>query len=187
MFRDIHMNTAKGLPAGLPAGLPDVHMNTAKLDTTRTFKQGQFRLWEKELLDSPEVKRKATVAQLCERSPAPCLVLVVVATDPARPRRLPRLLLPAPGLHRLAQGPPRQVRRRYRRPRALVRRAPQGVQVVLRARARRPPQAPHEAPRRSVPHHRSGRTGRLRRGLPRPQAGDRRGMRPQEDAQTDAL
>lgn len=68
---DIHMQTNKGFPAF------DVHMNTAKgytmgaddvyMDTARgTLKPGGFQLWERELLDSPEVKRKSTVAQLCE-------------------------------------------------------------------------------------------------------------------------
>lgn len=68
------MDTAKGFPAGLP----DIRMNTAKgvtltndirMETARgnnTIKGGQFQLWEKELLESSEVRRKATVAQLCE-------------------------------------------------------------------------------------------------------------------------
>lgn len=66
------MDTAKGFPAGLP----DIRMNTAKgvtltndirMETARgnnTIKGGQFQLWEKELLESSEVRRKATVAQL---------------------------------------------------------------------------------------------------------------------------
>ncbi|KAI0717491.1 kinase-like protein [Cerioporus squamosus] len=69
---DIHMNTAKGLTMSVP----DIRMNTAKgltvdkdirMDTAKpgtTLKQPGFKLWEKELLDSPEVRRKATVAQL---------------------------------------------------------------------------------------------------------------------------
>lgn len=72
-YRDIHMDTAKAFPAGLA----DIRMNTAKgvtltndirMETARgnnTFKGG-FQLWEKELLESSEVRRKATVAQLCE-------------------------------------------------------------------------------------------------------------------------
>ena len=42
----------------------DVHMETLK----RTVKKpgAVLQLWERELLDAPEVKRKATVAQLCE-------------------------------------------------------------------------------------------------------------------------
>ncbi|KAI0042090.1 AGC/NDR protein kinase [Auriscalpium vulgare] len=67
---DIHMHTAKGYTMGLP----DVHMNTAKgmtfgdvrMDTARpgTTLKANFQLWERELLDSPEVRRKSTVAQL---------------------------------------------------------------------------------------------------------------------------
>jgi cell cycle protein kinase DBF2 len=74
--RDIHMDTAKGITLGLR----DIHMGTAKpgggawsddisMDTARnatTVKAGGFQLWERELLQSAEVKRKATVAQLCE-------------------------------------------------------------------------------------------------------------------------
>ena len=70
------METAKGLPA--INSYADVRMGTAKaftlnhditMETARggtTLKQGGFQLWERELLDSSEVKRKATVAQLCE-------------------------------------------------------------------------------------------------------------------------
>ncbi|KAK0464804.1 AGC/NDR protein kinase [Armillaria novae-zelandiae] len=70
--RDIHMDTAKGLPI---SGF-DIHMNTAKGLTfsddinmqtakgTSTIKQPGLQLWERELLDTAEVKRKATVAQL---------------------------------------------------------------------------------------------------------------------------
>ncbi|SJL05222.1 related to protein kinase DBF2 [Armillaria ostoyae] len=70
--RDIHMDTAKGLPV---SGF-DIHMNTAKGLTfsndinmqtakgTSTIKQPGLQLWERELLDTAEVKRKATVAQL---------------------------------------------------------------------------------------------------------------------------
>jgi len=74
-YRDVQMDTAKGLTMGLP----DIQMGTAKgytmsgdirMETARgggtTMKQGGFQMWERELLDSPEVKRKATVAQLCE-------------------------------------------------------------------------------------------------------------------------
>ena len=73
---DIRMETAKGLPA--TNSYADVRMGTAKaftlnhditMDTARggtTLKQGGLQLWERELLDSSEVKRKATVAQLCE-------------------------------------------------------------------------------------------------------------------------
>ncbi|OCH94208.1 AGC/NDR protein kinase [Obba rivulosa] len=70
---DIHMNTAKGMTLGLPdirmataKGMTfdrDVRMETARVDTA-TLKGANFKLWEKELLDSPEVRRKSTVAQL---------------------------------------------------------------------------------------------------------------------------
>jgi len=75
-YPDIHMNTAKGMTLGLP----DIHMATTKgsasdndirMETARpgtTVRQNGFKIWEKELLESPEVKRKATVAQLCESS-----------------------------------------------------------------------------------------------------------------------
>lgn len=71
------MNTAKGLPS---IQSYDVRMNTAKspfepnkdiyMETARgdtaTVKAGPaFQVWEKDLLESGEVKRKATVAQLC--------------------------------------------------------------------------------------------------------------------------
>jgi hypothetical protein len=66
------MDTAKGLTA---AGFPDIRMATAKafpsdimMETAKgnkTMKAGGFQIWERELLDNPEVKRKATVAQLC--------------------------------------------------------------------------------------------------------------------------
>ncbi len=53
-------------------GLPDVHMaphfNDTITDSPRpgtTLKNGKFQLWERELLESSEVRRKSTVAQLC--------------------------------------------------------------------------------------------------------------------------
>ncbi|KAL5518479.1 DBF2 [Sanghuangporus vaninii] len=56
---DVRMATAnmKGLSI-----TNDVHMETVKPGTT--IKRGVLQLWERELLESPEVKRKATVAQL---------------------------------------------------------------------------------------------------------------------------
>lgn len=70
---EIHMDTAKGITAGMQdismgtARAPwsdDIHMETARGGTT--MKQGGFQMWERELLESPEIRRKATVAQLCE-------------------------------------------------------------------------------------------------------------------------
>lgn len=59
-YTDIRMNTAK-LPLDRN---DDIYMETARVATT--VKQGVvFQPWEKEHLDSAEVKRKATVAQLC--------------------------------------------------------------------------------------------------------------------------
>jgi cell cycle protein kinase DBF2 len=81
-YRDIHMDTAKGLPSSMH-NYSDIRMGTAKPFTTKdditmntarggaTAKQIGFQTWEKELLESSEVRRKATVAQLCksERTP----------------------------------------------------------------------------------------------------------------------
>ena len=57
---DIHMNTARGMTIA-----DDIRMDTARGTTTTTVKQNALKAWEKELLDSSEVKRKSTVAQLC--------------------------------------------------------------------------------------------------------------------------
>lgn len=53
------METAKGMTMG------DVTMETAR-GTGYKKTAPNLQLWEKELVASPEVKRKATVAQLCE-------------------------------------------------------------------------------------------------------------------------
>ncbi|KAJ3485717.1 hypothetical protein NLI96_g4767 [Meripilus lineatus] len=53
---DIRMVTAKGTMSS------DISMQTARGDTT--IRGGQFKPWERELLDAPEVRRKATAAQL---------------------------------------------------------------------------------------------------------------------------
>lgn len=74
------METSRGVPKNL-GGLPasdDIYMKTAKgfntiandirMETARggtTMKQSPHQLWERELIESAEVKRKATVAQLC--------------------------------------------------------------------------------------------------------------------------
>lgn len=78
------MNTAKNLTSkdfmmhaarsGPPSGLPVMDNNTlddVRMDTARvggTTMKSRLRLWELELIESAEVKRKATVAQLCEGS-----------------------------------------------------------------------------------------------------------------------
>lgn len=46
-------------------GSEDVHMRTARHDV-KPEKDRQLQPWEKELLDKTEVRRKATVAQICE-------------------------------------------------------------------------------------------------------------------------
>jgi len=76
-YHDIHMETAKGLPsiqsysdirmgtAKSPQGATDdIYMETARGGTTMKQQSG-FQVWERELLESSEVRRKATVAQLC--------------------------------------------------------------------------------------------------------------------------
>jgi len=56
----------------------DVIMQTAKAGTTVKQLNVGLRLWQKELLESPEVKRKATVAQLCEFSIQPRSTLLTL-------------------------------------------------------------------------------------------------------------
>ncbi|KAG8874019.1 hypothetical protein FRB97_006200 [Tulasnella sp. 331] len=56
-IRDVRMDTAKGMTMG------DVTMQTAR-GTTWKKTGPNLQLWERELVASPEVKRKATVAQL---------------------------------------------------------------------------------------------------------------------------
>jgi cell cycle protein kinase DBF2 len=65
------MDTRAGKSSAV-VGLPDVLMATLSNDTITetsrpgtTFKNGRFQLWERELLESSEVRRKSTVAQLC--------------------------------------------------------------------------------------------------------------------------
>ena len=70
MADDIHMETVKtgfetnsDLLSRLKDGNDDIHMQTVK---TIAPSKAPIKPWERELLDSPEVKRKATVAQLCK-------------------------------------------------------------------------------------------------------------------------
>ena len=58
---DIHMATAKG-GFTIPSRA-DIHMETFKPQSTA--KKSGLQLWERERLEAPEVRRKATVAQLC--------------------------------------------------------------------------------------------------------------------------
>ena len=68
-YPDVHMNTAKSSVYSpdvrmgtAKSTLHDVHMNTARSDTVRGE---NFTPRQRKLLSSPEVQRKATVAQLC--------------------------------------------------------------------------------------------------------------------------
>lgn len=61
---DIRMATAKG---DFNSNKHDVHMQT--INQASTVRKGALKLWERELVEAPEVKRKATVAQLCKTSP----------------------------------------------------------------------------------------------------------------------
>jgi cell cycle protein kinase DBF2 len=73
-YYDVHMDTI----SGSTVGIPDIRMATgkgyttnedARMETARggtTLKHEKLQSWQKELLESSEVKRKATVAQLCE-------------------------------------------------------------------------------------------------------------------------
>lgn len=56
-MQDVHMMTAK-------MTLNDVHMDTAPGGTKK--KGTGLQVWEREVLNSPEVKRKAVVAQMCK-------------------------------------------------------------------------------------------------------------------------
>lgn len=85
MSSDVRMGTAKPLAyneitMGTAKAAPDVHMATAKAGLT--LRQAAMKDWERELLDSAEVKRKATVAQLCEQpSTFSCSRLIDIISD----------------------------------------------------------------------------------------------------------
>jgi len=69
MPTDIQMQTAKpfrinNFTMGTAKTTNDIYMETAK--TGLMPRQGAVKGWEQKLLESPEVMRKATVAQLCE-------------------------------------------------------------------------------------------------------------------------
>lgn len=70
---DIHMNTAKGVTSKWQSrseaysGIPtykDIRMETAKGDPTK--KMGGLKARDRLRMEDPEIRRKATVAQLCE-------------------------------------------------------------------------------------------------------------------------
>ena len=86
-------------------GLPDVYMVPHSNDTFTdsplarpgtTLKNGRFQLWERELLESSEVRRKSTVAQLCTCYRANNQFMLT-------PLRFPRLLLPTFRLYQCSQ------------------------------------------------------------------------------------
>ena len=60
---DIRMVTAKGAPT---TRLDDIYMDTTKATATTKMRRNVLKVWETEILKTPEVKRKATVAQLCK-------------------------------------------------------------------------------------------------------------------------
>jgi hypothetical protein len=59
--KDVRMLTAKGWGDDVQ----DIRMETAK-GYPETSRPTPLKLWEREQLETPEVKRKATVAQLCQ-------------------------------------------------------------------------------------------------------------------------
>ena len=74
--RDVRMNTAQSygilgrdvlMQTAKVWGDEDVRMETARgFPDTYVRRPPPLKLWERELLESPEVRRKATVAQLCK-------------------------------------------------------------------------------------------------------------------------
>lgn len=203
---DIHMNTAKGLT--IPAN--DIHMATTKglgdadvrMETTKpgtTLKQNGFQVWERELIESPEVRRKATVAQLCE-CPI-CHSCARHASPTSHPVRgkvaspytdiflqsLPRLLLPTPRIPVCSKGAAIEFRRGHRGEATHIRRIRQGIQVVLRQGTRRFAKATYQAESRTIPHHRAGRAGWLWRGLLSEEARLGGGLCAQEDAEAHSI
>lgn len=88
-YRDVHMDTAKGVPS---SNYSDIRMGTARpfgdakpddvrMETARggaaTLRQNKFQPWERQLMQSPEVRRKATVAQLCAS-----FILFIIQVNP---------------------------------------------------------------------------------------------------------
>jgi len=99
-----YMDTAKSSAVGLPdVRMPlasargtlsnDINMNTARSGTT--LKNGNLQLWERELLESSEVRRKSTIAQLCTSR----YTLSRTQSALISAFRFPRLLFPTTRLH----------------------------------------------------------------------------------------
>jgi hypothetical protein len=66
---DVYMQTAKGWNGGV-GDLEDVRMETARPSGSAAVRMRPAVLqeWERDMLNSSEVKRKATVAQMCKLS-----------------------------------------------------------------------------------------------------------------------
>ena len=82
---DIHMNTAKGVPSKWQTGkamatYKDIHMDTARLDPTK--KMSGLKARDKLRMEEPEIRRKATVAQLCESCPSSHLFTISLTLMP---------------------------------------------------------------------------------------------------------
>jgi hypothetical protein len=99
------MNTRASKSSAV-VGLPEVLMAPLSNDTITgsplarpgtTLKNGKFQLWERELLESSEVRRKSTVAQLCTCYRAKIQSMLTPSL------RFPRLLLPTFRLYQLSQ------------------------------------------------------------------------------------
>lgn len=191
-YRDVHMDTAKGL--NTLQSYSDIRMATAKgnhfaddirMETARgesTVKQTGFQAWERELLESTEVKRKATVAQLCEY-----LVLESISqslTGPPHNDRLLGLLFPNIRVHRQPEGSACKVRQGHELAKSQRSRISKRIQVVLRSGTRHSTKAADETQSRSISYHRTSRTRRIWGGVFGEKAGFGRGMCPQEDEET---
>ncbi len=175
--REMHKKPAKH-GANTPQ---DAHTTTARGVTA--IRRPKLNLWEKQLIDNPEVRRKATIAQLCMQTPShPSFQPRSNLND-----RLLRLLLFRPLLSRLTQRTPCKIRRRHLLTllAACRRGLYKGAQVLFGARTRAPAQEANKDQSAPVPHHRANRPGRIWRGLPRSQARQRGSVRIEEDAQGD--
>lgn len=87
-YADVRMAAANGLTLSA-----DTIMDTARGGLT--LKQGGLQMWEKQLIESSEVRRKATVAQLCKTPRIDIYVWVLIGGI-----RLSRLLFPNFGIPR---------------------------------------------------------------------------------------
>jgi hypothetical protein len=99
------MDTRASKKSSAVVGLPDVHTPLSNDTITgsplarpgTTLKNSKFQLRERELLESSEVRRKSTVAQLCT------CYRDKIQSMLTRPLRFPRLLLPTFRLYQLSQ------------------------------------------------------------------------------------